>query len=219
MRTLIVRLLPSSTASGTSIVAVHWSSSVTVTVAEAGDPMLYVVGLVVTPVNVAVTVSAMVARSGRLIEASPGPVNSTNLPTTPCVRSSSTTASVTSVAVVPGYRRPVRRTPTTSGVSMSYGCPSRAASASMPPTPRRQRALAGQPPGTRLRTRPPAANLTGTADRPTMSRISCTNNVRRSFGHVVHEVEGTYGTYNDAPTPLREFTFRGLVLCRTGCSY
>ena len=78
---------------------------------------------------------AMVARSGRLIEASPGPVNSTNLPTTPCARSSSTTANVTSVAVVPGWRRPMRRTPTTSGVSMSYGCPSRAASASMPPTP------------------------------------------------------------------------------------
>ena len=62
---------------------------------------------------------AMVARSGRLMEARPGPVNSTNLPTTPCVRSSSTTASVTSVAVVPAWRAPVRRTPTTSGVSMS----------------------------------------------------------------------------------------------------
>ena len=57
MLTVIVRFAPPSTGSGDNAsVAVDWSSSVTVTVAEAGDPMLYVEG--VTPVNVAVTVTA-----------------------------------------------------------------------------------------------------------------------------------------------------------------
>ena len=53
MSTVIVRFAPSLTeADGNVSFAVDWSLSVTVT--EAGDPMLYVV----TPVNVAVTVPA-----------------------------------------------------------------------------------------------------------------------------------------------------------------
>ena len=40
-----------------------------------------------------------------------------------------------SVAVQPGLSLPVRRMPITSGISMDMGCPSLAASASMPPTP------------------------------------------------------------------------------------
>ena len=40
-----------------------------------------------------------------------------------------------SVAVVPSGSSPVRRRPTTGGTSIVSGCPSMAASASMPPTP------------------------------------------------------------------------------------
>ena len=78
----------------------------------------------------------MVARfsaSGRA--ATPGPKNSTNLPTTPCWRSSSVTVSTRSVAVVPSGSSPVSRRPTTLGTSIGMGWPSMAASASMPPTP------------------------------------------------------------------------------------
>ena len=43
--------------------------------------------------------------------------------------------STRSVAVVPSGSAPVSFMPTTSGISMKYGCPSITASASMPPTP------------------------------------------------------------------------------------
>ena len=78
---------------------------------------------------------AMVARSvaGRL--AAPSPWNSTNLPTTFFLRSSSVTARTASVPVAPSGSRPWTFTPTTSGVRKYVGCPSMAASASMPPTP------------------------------------------------------------------------------------
>ena len=78
---------------------------------------------------------AMVARSASPSRARPGPVNSTNLPTTPLARSIWTTVSTRSVAVVPSESAPVSRTPTTSGISMETGWPSIAASASIPPTP------------------------------------------------------------------------------------
>ena len=78
---------------------------------------------------------AMVARSAKGKASKPSPKNSTNLPTTPCWRSISTTRSTRSVAVMPSAKRPVSRKPTTSGMSMDTGWPSMAASASMPPTP------------------------------------------------------------------------------------
>ena len=53
----------------------------------------------------------------------------------PCLRSISVTVSTRSVAVTPSLSLPVRRKPTTSGISIEIGCPSMAASASMPPTP------------------------------------------------------------------------------------
>ena len=65
----------------------------------------------------------------------PGPKNSTNLPTTPFLRSIWVTVSTRSVAVTPSLSLPVRRKPMTSGSSMETGWPSMAASASMPPTP------------------------------------------------------------------------------------
>ena len=43
--------------------------------------------------------------------------------------------STTSVAVAPDGMLPVSLKPTTRGISMDTGCPSIAASASMPPTP------------------------------------------------------------------------------------
>ena len=76
-----------------------------------------------------------VARSARVSDASPGPKNSTNLPTTPCRRSRSVMVSTRSVAVVPSGSRPTSLNPTTSGMSIETGWPSIAASASMPPTP------------------------------------------------------------------------------------
>ena len=76
-----------------------------------------------------------VARSATVSDASPGPQNSTNLPTTPYCRSLSVMVSTRSVAVVPSGSRPTSRRPTTSGISIEMGCPSMAASASMPPTP------------------------------------------------------------------------------------
>jgi hypothetical protein len=52
---------------------------------------------------------AIVARSGSVIAARPGPKNSTNLPTTPCFRSIWVTTSARSVAVAPSGRRPISR--------------------------------------------------------------------------------------------------------------
>ena len=82
---------------------------------------------------------AMLAIGGavgqRQIWSSPGPKNSTNLPTTPFLRSIWVTVSTRSVAVAPSGSLPVRRKPMTSGISMAIGWPSMAASASMPPTP------------------------------------------------------------------------------------
>jgi hypothetical protein len=57
------------------------------------------------------------------------------LPTTPCSRSISVIVSTRSVAVVPAGSSPSSRNPTTRGISMLTGCPSMAASASIPPTP------------------------------------------------------------------------------------
>ena len=76
-----------------------------------------------------------VARSAIVSALSPSPKNSTNLPTTPTLRSVSVTVSTRSVAVVPRGSDPVSRTPSTCGISIELGCPSIAASASMPPTP------------------------------------------------------------------------------------
>ena len=56
---------------------------------------------------------AMVARSASPRSAHPVPKNSTNLPTTPCLRSICVTVSTRSVAVVPAGSWPVRRQPTT----------------------------------------------------------------------------------------------------------
>ena len=64
---------------------------------------------------------AIVARSASLSSASPGPKNSTNLPTTPWLRSISVTRSTRSVAVVPSGRAPTRRKPTTCGTSIAIG--------------------------------------------------------------------------------------------------
>ncbi len=78
---------------------------------------------------------AIVARSGSPRWSSPGPKNSTNLPTTPLARSICVTVSTRSVAVVPSFSAPVSLKPITSGISIEIGWPSMAASASMPPTP------------------------------------------------------------------------------------
>ena len=78
---------------------------------------------------------AIVARSASDSDARPGPKNSTNLPTTPLARSNWVTVSTASVAVVPSRRAPVSLKPTTCGTIRPIGCPSMAASASMPPTP------------------------------------------------------------------------------------
>ena len=66
---------------------------------------------------------------------SPSPKNSTNLPTTPCLRNISVTVKTRSVAVVPSFNFPVNFKPTTCGISMVIACPNIAASASIPPTP------------------------------------------------------------------------------------
>ncbi len=78
---------------------------------------------------------AIVARSARGSRDSPGPKYSTNLPTTPFLRSISVTVSTRSVAVAPAASSPVSLKPTTCGISIVTGWPSIAASASMPPTP------------------------------------------------------------------------------------
>ena len=77
----------------------------------------------------------MVARSATVMSLRPGPKNSTNLPTTPFLRSIWVTVSTRSVAVTPSRSLPVSLKPMTSGISMEIGWPSMAASASMPPTP------------------------------------------------------------------------------------
>ena len=77
----------------------------------------------------------MVARSATVRAGTPGPKNSTNLPTTPCPRSRSVSVSTRSVAVTPAPSSPDMRTPSTTGDSMYSGCPSITASASIPPTP------------------------------------------------------------------------------------
>ena len=61
---------------------------------------------------------AIVARSGSDIVDSPVPKNSTNLPTTPCARSIWVTVNVRSVAVTPSRSWPLKRNPTTFGISM-----------------------------------------------------------------------------------------------------
>src|SRR5262249_33827956 len=76
-----------------------------------------------------------VARSASDSEATPAPKYSTNLPTTPTCRSRSVTVSTRSVAVDPSGSSPDSSKPTTCGTSIDSGCPSIAASASIPPTP------------------------------------------------------------------------------------
>ena len=68
-------------------------------------------------------------------EATPGPKNSTNFPTTPTLRKISVIVKAISVAVVPRGSWPVNLKPTTFGMSIETGCPNNAASASIPPTP------------------------------------------------------------------------------------
>ena len=77
----------------------------------------------------------MVARSATVSRATPGPKNSTKLPTTPRFLSIWVTVSTRSVALTPALSRPESRKPTTCGISMEQGCPSSAASASMPAHP------------------------------------------------------------------------------------
>src|SRR5208283_2492722 len=60
---------------------------------------------------------AMVARSASARLAKPGPKYSTNLPTTPCLRSISVTVRTRSVAVEPSRNWFFKRTPTTCGIS------------------------------------------------------------------------------------------------------
>ena len=67
--------------------------------------------------------------------ATPGPKHSTKQPTTPFARSICAKCSATSMAATPLRSLPVSFTPTTRGTSVVMGCPSAAASASMPPTP------------------------------------------------------------------------------------
>ena len=78
---------------------------------------------------------AIVARSASDSASRPGPKNSTNLFTTPFLRSICVTVSTRSVAVSPSRIWPVSLKPTTSGITIETGWPSIAASASMPPTP------------------------------------------------------------------------------------
>ncbi len=78
---------------------------------------------------------AIVARSGTDRLATPAPTNSTMAPTTPWERSSWVIVRTRSVALVPGWGRPVSRTPITRGGAIRTGSPSRTEVASMPPTP------------------------------------------------------------------------------------
>ena len=76
-----------------------------------------------------------VARSAIESADRPSPQNSTNLPTTPCLRSISVSVSTRSVAVTPIRSAPRNSTPITIGVGSTSGSPSITASASIPPTP------------------------------------------------------------------------------------
>lgn len=78
---------------------------------------------------------AIVARSARERFFTPGPKNSTNLPTTPRFLSKSTQVKTKSVAVVPYGNSPVSLKPTTYGNTIEIVWPSITASASIPPTP------------------------------------------------------------------------------------
>ena len=79
---------------------------------------------------------AMVARSPIPRLRAPSPKNSSQAETTRCSRRNSVRARAMSVAVIPGRRRPRRRTPTISGRRIITGRPSITVSASRPPTPR-----------------------------------------------------------------------------------
>src|SRR2546421_647952 len=76
-----------------------------------------------------------VARSGTDRPDRPSPQNSTNLSTTPCLRSISVSVRTRSVAVEPAGSAPRKRTPTTMGGARYAGWPRIAASASIPPVP------------------------------------------------------------------------------------
>src|SRR5437660_1565208 len=76
-----------------------------------------------------------VARSGTDRLDRPSPQNSTNLSTTPCLRSISVSVRTRSVAVEPAGSAPRKRTPTTMGGARYAGWPRIAASASIPPVP------------------------------------------------------------------------------------
>ena len=78
---------------------------------------------------------AMVARSSTERLSRPSPKYSTNFSTTPRFRSICVQVSTRSVAVTPSLSLPWKRKPITSGITMTTGWPSMAASASMPPTP------------------------------------------------------------------------------------
>ncbi len=77
----------------------------------------------------------MVERSPIDRLSAPSPTNSTYAPTTFCARRNPVSASAISVAVMPGWRRPVSRTPTISGRRIHDARPSITFSASRPPTP------------------------------------------------------------------------------------
>src|SRR5262249_41705427 len=70
-----------------------------------------------------------VARSAIVRCSSPGPKNSTNLPTTPYLRSFSVIVSTRSVAVAPSSIVPVSRKPSTFGISIEIVWPTIAAHA------------------------------------------------------------------------------------------
>jgi hypothetical protein len=77
----------------------------------------------------------MVARSPIVRPCVPSPKNSRYAPTTFSLRRNSVSASTMSVAVMPGWRRPVSSTPTMSGRRIHEARPSITFSASRPPTP------------------------------------------------------------------------------------
>ena len=78
---------------------------------------------------------AMVALSAMLSFSTPGPKNSTNLPTTPTCLRCLVIVNTTSVDVTQASGSPVILYPTTLGSTIEIGWPNITASASMPPTP------------------------------------------------------------------------------------
>src|SRR6201985_470887 len=76
----------------------------------------------------------MVALSATDRVSRPGPKNSTNFPTTPCLRSICVTVSTRSVAVTPSLSWPLSLKPTTSGSSIDSGWPEMQGYSSTPPT-------------------------------------------------------------------------------------